>query len=892
MKKRHRLLALVLAVSMCMPMTTVSAYADEVAETETVVETEETVAEETETILEQETALDEKVSETETATEGTTNFEESTEETTEDTTVQDLEGYETQDSEIVAEEDEEVLLEADTEGEIRYEVSAPDYIACGEKGYIVARYEESEEFYEESGDCEIESLTIVSQQTTDGSAADVFSFEKYYDEYDEMDKWHLLAEHSGVADIKVVYKTLDGESREGTVRVFAVNENCAVGLYSENDREKAIPGGQITVYTGFYWGGDPASYTYQWEIEDDPENVVSIEANPTDPTRAVVTFNALPEGLEQYEVKAKVRVGEIICGEFVELDTDDITLYETNDFYELFIEGHDPNLPLGETETITAEIRHYSVDFENGYEVVPDATYEWDNVNDQFVITEQSPGSFTVRRMVGYEAGMNLHVACGLDDVTFEEEHYFDYPDLELGKIAFDRFWYDDCELLVDPDKDTVLTYTTENLDGFEDLEIKIEVGGWNEHEIVEPFTEGVDYDVNGQSIILHIPIIRTKVFNLFDVIISAWSGEYEICRDSTSPEIMPIPINVTDIKIADVPYTGKAVKPQVIVKDGSKRLTQGTHYKLKYSDNVNAGTGKVTITGICDWGKQSNYDGSVTKTFAINLGTPAMSSVSNAVGGVKLAWGKINNAEKYRVFRKTGSGKWTKLADTAVLNYTDKTVKSGTKYAYTVRCISADGKKYTSAYDTTGKKITYVAAPVISSITNVNGGVKIVWPKTAGAAKYRIFRKTGSGSWAELADTTAVNYTDKKAANGTTYSYTIRCLNSAGKYASAYNTTGKKITYVARPTISSLTSAKTKQMLVKWGKNAKATGYIIQYSTSSKFASGNKTVTVKGAAAVSKTITNLTAKKKYYVRVRTYKAVGGKNYYSAWSAAKNVTTK
>ena len=68
--------------------------------------------------------------------------------------------------------------------------------------------------------------------------------------------------------------------------------------------------------------------------------------------------------------------------------------------------------------------------------------------------------------------------------------------------------------------------------------------------------------------------------------------------------------------------------------------------------------------------------------------------------------------------------------------------------------------------------------------------------------------------------------------------------------------------------------------------------GYQIQYSTSSSFAKGNKTVTVKGASIVSKTITNLTAQKKYYVRIRTYKTVNGKKYYSAWSAKKNVTTK
>ena len=97
--------------------------------------------------------------------------------------------------------------------------------------------------------------------------------------------------------------------------------------------------------------------------------------------------------------------------------------------------------------------------------------------------------------------------------------------------------------------------------------------------------------------------------------------------------------------------------------------------------------------------------------------------------------------------------------------------------------------------------------------------------------------------------------------------------------------------------TISGLTAA-TRAITVKWKKQtakmstSQITGYQIQYSTNSKFASGNKTVTVKGVNSVSRKISSLTAKKRYYVRIRTYKTVSGKNYYSAWSAVKNVTTK
>ena len=95
---------------------------------------------------------------------------------------------------------------------------------------------------------------------------------------------------------------------------------------------------------------------------------------------------------------------------------------------------------------------------------------------------------------------------------------------------------------------------------------------------------------------------------------------------------------------------------------------------------------------------------------------------------------------------------------------------------------------------------------------------------------------------------------------------------------------------------ISKVTGAK-KAFTVKWKKQSSKmatstiTGYQIRYSTSSKMTSA-KTKTVKGYKYTSKKITKLSAKKKYYVQVRTYKTVSGKTYYSSWSSVKSVKTK
>ena len=69
------------------------------------------------------------------------------------------------------------------------------------------------------------------------------------------------------------------------------------------------------------------------------------------------------------------------------------------------------------------------------------------------------------------------------------------------------------------------------------------------------------------------------------------------------------------------------------------------------------------------------------------SLATPKISKAESVYGGVKLTWGKVSGAAKYRVYYK-GSKGWTKLTDTTATSFTDKDVSSGKNYTYTVRCI------------------------------------------------------------------------------------------------------------------------------------------------------------------------------------------------------------
>ncbi len=108
-----------------------------------------------------------------------------------------------------------------------------------------------------------------------------------------------------------------------------------------------------------------------------------------------------------------------------------------------------------------------------------------------------------------------------------------------------------------------------------------------------------------------------------------------------------------------------------------------------------------------------------------------------------------------------------------------------------------------------------------------------------------------------------------------------------------AYTGTLKKAFPInPRPaSIKSISSASGK-LTVRWTKQAvQTTGYQIQYSSRKNFSS-NKFVTLAKPSATSAVIKKLARNRIYYIRIRTYKVVAGKKYYSSFSAVKTKRTK
>lgn len=87
----------------------------------------------------------------------------------------------------------------------------------------------------------------------------------------------------------------------------------------------------------------------------------------------------------------------------------------------------------------------------------------------------------------------------------------------------------------------------------------------------------------------------------------------------------------------------------------------------------------------------------------------------------------------------------------------------------------------------------------------------------------------------------------------------------------------------LVHPVITKVKNKKKRRLIVKWSKNKSVSGYQIQYSKKSNF-KNKKTKTVKSSSKGKITLKKLKKRKKYYIRVRSYKTVAGKKTYSAWS--------
>lgn len=101
------------------------------------------------------------------------------------------------------------------------------------------------------------------------------------------------------------------------------------------------------------------------------------------------------------------------------------------------------------------------------------------------------------------------------------------------------------------------------------------------------------------------------------------------------------------------------------------------------------------------------------------------------------------------------------------------------------------------------------------------------------------------------------------------------------------------KKTYTIIPkgvTVSSLKSTEKATATLKWQKVINSSGYQIEYSDDASFDDATQISIDK--SKLSKKLTDLSSKKKYYIRIRSYKTVAHKKYYSKWAKVRTIKVK
>ena len=269
-----------------------------------------------------------------------------------------------------------------------------------------------------------------------------------------------------------------------------------------------------------------------------------------------------------------------------------------------------------------------------------------------------------------------------------------------------------------------------------------------------------------------------------------------------------------------------------------------------------------------------SYYNGGKSVTY---VKAPTINKIENTVTGSKISWGKCSGASKYRVYYLQNRS-WKALGNTSATSFTHNKLKSETKYTYTVRCLDSKGN-FVSGYDKNGTSNIFLNPPKISSLANINGGVEIKWNTLKYADGYRVYRKTKNTGWTRIGNTEDNTFKDTNVKSGTAYTYTVRCVDEDGNFASYFNN-GKSVTFVKTPTINKIENTATGSK-ISWGKCSGASKYRVYYLKNKSWkALGN-------TSATSFTHNKLKSETKYTYTVRCLDSKG--NFVSGYD--KNGTS-
>ena len=311
--------------------------------------------------------------------------------------------------------------------------------------------------------------------------------------------------------------------------------------------------------------------------------------------------------------------------------------------------------------------------------------------------------------------------------------------------------------------------------------------------------------------------------------------------------------------------YDGTAKNPAVIYNGIT--LSENTDYTVKYSNNVDVGTVKATITGI------NNYSGTAVKEFKI---TP-----------IKFDDKKVSVSLEKSSFVYNGQSitpvVYVAYNHNYLIQNTDFTATYSNNNAPGVATVKIKGignysGSISKTYIILPEKIASVSIKKDSATSAV-----ISWSAASKVSGYEILKfDSAKNAYVHLThvSNSQTSYKVSSLKNSTAYYYQVRAYKTVND-KNYYGEVGNTVFTFIKPSkvkLTSVTLSKT-TLKVEW-KKVNCSGYEITYTTDSKFKKGLKKVKIKNPKTVKKAIKKLKKNKKYYVKVRAYTDYNGVRYY------------
>ena len=341
--------------------------------------------------------------------------------------------------------------------------------------------------------------TVTNVEVEDEEGEDVVIIES-----EEYDGWRLRAQNMGVSKVTVTYT--DWDDSEGHTEVFHLyvgGEVYDVDVWTDSGSKMVLKGGTVPMSAqAFLETYDPANdhyhsaseeeladITYDWSLwihQDDAReelgDVITVTPDAADPRKAVVSFEGVPE---EWDEGIDVNVTVTISDEGEEVAENNYWLRMDNQYLELWPTRIDGDLGVGESFTLTPELREYPGENGEEYNILTGKQVEFKpEIYDDYAyeVEDNGDGTFTVTRRRNYDCSFRI-VAYYEDNRVADREYWFNRKDY--------NFHYDiDGNDKIYSDGSRTFGFDLSELGGIEfELVPKVGQGGYDEDD-------GFDYNI------------------------------------------------------------------------------------------------------------------------------------------------------------------------------------------------------------------------------------------------------------------------------------------------------------------------------------------------------------------------------------------------------------